>query len=151
MNKLISSMIMVFSCQIMCFSQAYAGNTINVSGWKIEIQDDGTCALGKTFEFGKRDSLVVAITSYGQVSILSDKEFTGDIEIDGENIIHPVRSISGDMHMYSDSDDRNSGKVFVTYFKLGNVAKIKLKNGDTRTLKLSGFTKAYNQYKKCAR
>ena len=141
----------VLLCHVVLVSQATAGNTVNVSGWNIEIQDDGTCALGKTYDFGERDSLVVAITSYGQVSIISDKEFTGELEIDGDNVIKPVRSISGDMHMYSNSDDRNSGKVFVTYFKLGNVAKIKLKNGQSRTLKLNGFTKAYNQYMKCAR
>jgi hypothetical protein len=151
MKNLLTSIITALLLHPFGFSQVYANNSINVSGWGIEIQDDGTCALGKLFEFGKRDSVIVIINSFGQVFVMSDKAFTGKIEIDGKNIINPVRSIFENHYMYSDSDNTNNGKVFITYFKLGNIASIQLKNGESRKLKLKGFTKAFNQYKKCAR
>ena len=128
-----------------------AGNVTNNSNWEIELNNDGTCSFGKTYEFGSRDAVIVAITSYGQVSILADKEFTGNVVIDGKNIIRPTNSISGSTHMYSNSDNIENGKLFISYFKSGNKAKIKLKNGKTRELSLRGFTKGYKKYRKCAR
>ncbi len=143
--------ISMFFLSAILVTSANAGNVTEGVGWNIELNDDGTCSLGNTYEYGSRDSVIVAITSYGQVSILADREFTGDIVVDGGKEIYPTNTMSGGIHMYSNSNNKDNGKLFISYFRAGNTASIKLKNGDNRVLSLAGFTAAHNKYKKCAR
>lgn len=141
----------LFSNQIFFINEVSAAKTINISGWVIEFQEDGTCALGKTYEYGEGDALIVAITSFGQVSMLADKPFYGSITIDNKETINSVHTLSPSMYLYSNSDNVNNGKILIKYFKKGSTAQITMKNEQKRSLSLKGFTNAYKRYAKCAR
>lgn len=140
-----------FLSQILFTDPVVATETINVSGWDIEIQEDGTCSLGKIYELGGGASLIVVITSYGQISIITDKAFDGKIAIDNKNTVTPVMIPSSNLYMYSNSDNLEHGRLLIKYFIEGNSAEIILKDGGKRTLSLKGFSRAYERYVQCAR
>lgn len=144
-------MAICFFSQMFFVNEAMAVQTINVSGWDIEIQDDGTCALGKTYKYGDRDALIFVITSFGDISIMSDKKINGRITIDNNISIYPVLSLPPMLHWYSNSENIENGKRLIKLFKKGSTARVVMLDGQERSLSLKGFSKAYKRYAKCAR